>query len=41
LPGPLLIEEATTTIFAGPGDRVTVDAAGNYLITFEDRESAA
>ncbi|WP_193185519.1 hydantoinase/oxoprolinase family protein [Nisaea sediminum] len=41
LPGPLLIEEATTTIFAGPGDRVTVDAAGNYLITFEDREASA
>ncbi|WP_028466088.1 hydantoinase/oxoprolinase family protein [Nisaea denitrificans] len=39
--GPLLIEEETTTIFAGPGDRVTVDAAGNYLVTFEDREDAA
>ncbi|WP_420402783.1 hydantoinase/oxoprolinase family protein [Nisaea sp.] len=41
LPGPLLIEEATTTIFAGPGDRVTVDMAGNYLITFEDGEASA
>ncbi|MEQ8335035.1 hydantoinase/oxoprolinase family protein [Nisaea sp.] len=41
LSGPLLIEEETTTIFAGPDDRVTVDRAGNYLITFADREDAA
>ena len=30
--GPLLIEEQTTTIFCGVGDRVSVDAAGNFLI---------
>lgn len=41
LQGPLLIEEETTTVFAGPGDLVTVDAAGNYLITFEERRDAA
>jgi len=32
LTGPLLIEEETTTIYAGPGDRVTIDRFGNYLI---------
>ncbi|WP_193172215.1 hydantoinase/oxoprolinase family protein [Nisaea nitritireducens] len=41
LHGPLLIEEETTTVFAGPGDLVTVDAAGNYLITFQERRDAA
>ncbi len=35
LEGPLLIEEATTTIYAGPGDRVDVDRFGNYVITLE------
>lgn len=40
LDGPLLIEEATTTIFAGPLDRVEVDAGGNYVIRFTDREAA-
>lgn len=40
LDGPLLIEEATTTVFAGPLDRVEVDAAGNYIIRFTDREAA-
>jgi N-methylhydantoinase A len=30
--GPCLIEEETTTIFAGPRDRVAVDAHGNYAI---------
>ncbi|WP_420564808.1 hydantoinase/oxoprolinase family protein [Thalassobaculum sp.] len=40
LQGPLLIEEATTTIFAGPRDRVEVDPAGNYLIHL-DREGDA
>lgn len=33
--GPAIIEEATTTILMGPGDRVTVDALNNYIITFE------
>jgi len=32
LQGPLLIEEATTTVFAGAGDKLTVDAAGNFMI---------
>ena len=35
LVGPLVIEEETTTVFAGPGDRLSVDAAGNYLIDLE------
>ena len=32
LVGPALIEEATTTIFVGDGDRVEVDIYGNYII---------
>jgi N-methylhydantoinase A len=32
LQGPLIIEERTMTLFAGPDDHVTVDAAGNFLI---------
>lgn len=32
LPGPVLIEEQTTTVFAGPDDEVSVDEFGNYLI---------
>ncbi len=32
--GPAIIEEATTTILVGPGDRVTVDALNNYMVTF-------
>ncbi len=35
LEGPLLIEEATTTIHAGACDHVAVDRFGNYLITLE------
>ena len=35
LEGPLLIEEATTTIHAGPLDHVTIDRFGNYLISLE------
>ena len=31
--GPLLIEEETTTILVGPDDRISVDRAGNYVIT--------
>ncbi len=30
--GPLLVEELTTTVFVGAGDRLTVDAADNFLI---------
>ena len=32
LKGPLVIEEETTTLFAGPDDVVSVDRTGNYLI---------
>jgi len=32
LKGPLLIEEATTTLYAGPDDTVTVDPFGNYVV---------
>ncbi|HEY0183500.1 MAG TPA: hydantoinase/oxoprolinase family protein [Rhodopila sp.] len=32
LTGPAVIDEATTTILVGTGDRLTVTAAGNYLI---------
>ena len=30
--GPLVIEETTTTIFVGAGDRLEIDEGGNYLI---------
>jgi N-methylhydantoinase A len=30
--GPTLIEEHTTTVLLGPGDRLTVDATGNFMI---------
>ena len=29
---PLLVEEATTTLFVGPGDTLRVAATGDYLI---------
>lgn len=32
LPGPLLIEEHTTTVLAGPGDTLWVDDEGNFFI---------
>lgn len=32
--GPALIDEATTTVFVGIGDRLKVDATGNYLVEF-------
>lgn len=32
LSGPFLIEEATTTVFVGPEDRLEVDTANNYQI---------
>ena len=35
LDGPLVVEEQTTTIFAGPGDRLEIDPAGNYLMHLE------
>ena len=36
LAGPLLIEEQTTTLFAGSGDVVRVDETGNYVIEIAD-----
>jgi N-methylhydantoinase A len=33
--GPAIIEEATTTVFVGPDDRVSVDPRNNYIITFD------
>ncbi len=33
--GPAVIEEETTTILVGPGDRVRVDASDNYVISFD------
>ena len=39
LSGPLLVEEQTTTLFVGPGDRLAVDAAGNFAITLADAEA--
>jgi N-methylhydantoinase A len=32
LDGPLIVDEATTTVFAGPGDRLSVDVMGNFRI---------
>jgi N-methylhydantoinase A len=32
LRGPLIIEEHTMTLYAGPDDHVSVDRAGNYLV---------
>ena len=32
LTGPLLVEEATTTVLASPGDELSVDATGNFLL---------
>lgn len=36
--GPALIEERNTTILMGLNDRLTVDAAGNFLIQVAERE---
>jgi N-methylhydantoinase A/oxoprolinase/acetone carboxylase beta subunit/N-methylhydantoinase B/oxoprolinase/acetone carboxylase alpha subunit len=30
--GPAVIEEHTTTVLLGPGDRLAVDAAGNFMV---------
>ncbi len=38
--GPAIIEEKTTCIVVEPGDLCTVDTLGNYLITFENKDSA-
>ena len=36
LEGPVLIEEQTTTVFAEPGNELSVDPYGNYLIELGD-----
>lgn len=36
--GPAVVEEGTTTIVVGPGDRVAVDRLDNYVITYDRRE---
>lgn len=41
LVGPAVIEEATTTIFVGAGDRVTMTDAGNYLVAIAHDGKAA
>ena len=30
--GPAIIEERTTTVCIGPGDQLTVDAYGNFVV---------
>ena len=35
LDGPLLVEERTTTVVAGPGDRLEVLASGDLFIRFD------
>ena len=37
--GPLLVEELTTTVFVGPKDRLSVDAADNFLIEIDGAEN--
>lgn len=41
LVGPAVIEEATTTIFVGPGDRLTMTDAGNYHVSIAHGGTAA
>lgn len=41
LPGPAIIEETTTTVVVGPGDAVSVDQLGNYVITFIEQDNTA
>jgi N-methylhydantoinase A len=36
--GPALIEEANSTTLIGPGDRATVDAVGNIIVTLKEDE---
>ncbi|MEE2970984.1 MAG: hydantoinase/oxoprolinase family protein [Pseudomonadota bacterium] len=40
LSGPLVVEEETTTIFAGPDDRLKIDLAGNYLVHLGEQKDA-
>jgi N-methylhydantoinase A len=36
--GPALIEEANSTTLIGPGDRATIDAYGNIIVTLQEGE---
>jgi len=40
LPGPLIVEEETTTLMIGAGDTIEVDAAGNYVVHLPTPETA-
>ena len=40
LEGPLLVEERTTTVVAGPGDRLEVLPSGDLLIRFDGPEDS-
>ncbi len=40
LSGPAVIEERTTTVLLGPGDRLLVDAAGNFMIEVAASDAA-
>ena len=39
LEGPLLVEERTTTVVAGPGDRIEVLPSGDLLMRFDSNDS--
>ena len=41
LTGPAIVEERTTTVLLGPGDRLRVDAAGNFIIDVAPAERQA
>ena len=41
VPGPAVVEELTTTILVGAGDRLTVTSADNYRIDLAAREDRA
>ena len=37
--GPLIVEEETTTLFAGPRDVLQVDASGNFTINLSSADA--
>ena len=39
--GPAIVNEATTTVLIGAGDRLAVDAAGNFMITLRTADASA
>jgi N-methylhydantoinase A len=40
LVGPAVIEERTTTVLLGPGDRLVVDTTGNFMVEVTGQEEA-